>query len=493
MPAAELRRAFAVEIHPGRFRPEAHFYPRAREATIHRTVAAFLEADPAALRRRYLERHPEVAPHELDAVWRYAPRHLRWAGGDLFAARTAEGRREMVLIETNSCPSGMKSMPALDRAHPDAGYRRVVEHLLLPPGANTDGEFAILYDKNFAEVSGYAHALADVLGRPVHLVPVPDEETDHVWFDGGRLLFRTESRGVLHATAALRYVTQRPWNRFPVRTETTIVNPIVACLAGGRNKLAAAKAYDLYNEAARGSGLRIRTPETVCDVPKREVPDLVEHFGGSAVVKVPYANAGQGVFTITSPFELEHFMAADTRYAKFVVQALLGGTTWPPNSRNATYRHTGMRPDANGHRFVADLRMGVVATDAGFIPSAIYARKAARPLDVMPSDGSPSWDILGTNLSIAQADGGWAAETERLVLASETEFDDLDLDGDDLLDAFVQTILAVIAIDRMAGGMLLPDGELDREALKRANDDDVFLDELATGALRGGGQGRAGR
>ena len=137
--------------------------------------------------------------------------------------------------------------------------------------------------------------------------------------------------------------------------------------------------------------------------------------------------------------------------------------------------------------------MGVVATDAGFIPSAIYARKAARPLDVMPSDGSPSWDILGTNLSIAQADGGWAAETERLVLASETEFDDLDLDGDDLLDAFVQTILAVIAIDRMAGGMLLPDGELDREALKRANDDYVFLDELATGALRGGGQGRAGR
>ena len=42
--------------------------------------------------------------------------------------------------------------------------------------------------------------------------------------------------------AAVRYVTQRPWNRIPPLARTAILNPVIACLAGGRNKLLAAKA-----------------------------------------------------------------------------------------------------------------------------------------------------------------------------------------------------------------------------------------------------------
>ena len=37
--------------------------------------------------------------------------------------------------------------------------------------------------------------------------------------------------------ACFRYVTQRPWNRIPLCTKTLILNPIQACLAGGRNKV----------------------------------------------------------------------------------------------------------------------------------------------------------------------------------------------------------------------------------------------------------------
>ena len=36
--------------------------------------------------------------------------------------------------------------------------------------------------------------------------------------------------------AAIRYVTQKPWNRIPPITRTLIYNPVLACLAGGRNK-----------------------------------------------------------------------------------------------------------------------------------------------------------------------------------------------------------------------------------------------------------------
>ena len=39
--------------------------------------------------------------------------------------------------------------------------------------------------------------------------------------------------------ACFRYVTNAPWKRVPVRTKTLVMNKIVACLAGGRNKMMA--------------------------------------------------------------------------------------------------------------------------------------------------------------------------------------------------------------------------------------------------------------
>ncbi|MBN3586117.1 hypothetical protein JYB64_27370, partial [Algoriphagus aestuarii] len=84
--------------------------------------------------------------------------------------------------------------------------------------------------------------------------------------------------------AALRYVTQKPWNRIPVNTKTFIYNPIIACLAGGRNKLVAAKAYDLFNAELQNNGLKIYTPETIMDLTLNEIPLWVKRFGGHAVI-----------------------------------------------------------------------------------------------------------------------------------------------------------------------------------------------------------------
>jgi hypothetical protein len=39
--------------------------------------------------------------------------------------------------------------------------------------------------------------------------------------------------------------------------KTLILNPVVACLAGGRNKLAAAKAYDFFNAEFEPKGTPI--------------------------------------------------------------------------------------------------------------------------------------------------------------------------------------------------------------------------------------------
>ena len=71
--------------------------------------------------------------------------------------------------------------------------------------------------------------------------------------------------------------------------------------------MVAAKAYEMFNteNANRGTGIQIRMPETIMDLNKNEIPLWVRSFGGRAVIKAPYSNAGQGVYTITSQSELE--------------------------------------------------------------------------------------------------------------------------------------------------------------------------------------------
>lgn len=134
----------------------------------------------------------------------------------------------------------------------------------------------------------------------------------------------------LPVRACFRYVTQRPWTRFPIVSKTRVLNPIICCLAGGRNKLMASKAYEFFNAElqASGAGMHINTPETIRDVSKREVPLYCKLFGGQCVVKVPYGNAGQGVYTILSKEELDAFMAEEHHYDRFIVQSLIGSAHW---------------------------------------------------------------------------------------------------------------------------------------------------------------------
>lgn len=124
------------------------------------------------------------------------------------------------------------------------------------------------------------------------------------------------------------------------------MNQIISCLAGGRNKMMAARAYDFYNAELVDSGLSVRVPETINNVTRGEIPLWIHSMGGHAVLKVPYSNAGtnnsplwqkkkpsnkvafsneadtfslftgQGVYTITNPNELKEFLEQDHHYDK---------------------------------------------------------------------------------------------------------------------------------------------------------------------------------
>jgi hypothetical protein len=331
------------------------------------------------------------------------------------------------------------------------------------------------------ESSGYAAALADQLGEQVLLVPCFADDPDPGYrFDDGVLEVRHE--GSWHPIrCAFRYVTQRPWTRIPVSTKTLILNPVLCCLAGGRNKAVAAKAYEFFNAELEGSGLEIRTPETIWDVSRREIPLWVKTLGDHAVVKNPYSNAGQGVYTITGPGELDAFLASQQRYDRFIVQSLIGNYKWSSAGKSGKLFHVGTIPNRSGRSYVADVRMMVSAGDDGFRPLAIYARRARQPLSPELVPGQSSWDMLGTNLSVKLDDhGGWESETNRLMLMDRKDFNMLGLSLDELIEAFVQTVLSTLAIDRMAVGLRSSRGALKSKLFRSLNDDPALIEEIVT-------------
>ena len=486
---AALDSRYAAPVEPGSFEPRNHFYARVLNAQIHPLVAFFLRMSNRRIVNRYCHLNPRVEPGYLEKVLEYAPKHFRWAGADLFCTTTAAGNRRLVVVETNSCPSGNKSMPIPSDDDEQAGYRKLIETAFLPLIAKrktASGCLAVLFDKNYMEASGYAAAIADLTGERVYLTPFPDGATDPpARFTDGLLEVRDEDGDWHPVRAAFRYVTQKPWNRIPIRSRTRILNPVVTCLSGGRNKLVAMKAYEIYNAEIEASGLQIRTPQTIGDVSKQEVPLWVRRFGGQAVVKIPYSNAGQGVFTIVNERELERFMELEHPYDRYVVQSLIGNYVWSSVERAGRFYHVGTIPDRRGDIYVADLRVMVCGGEKGFRPLAVYARRSRKPLPTELEAGESSWNVLGTNLSERQPDGSWGASTDRLLLMDRRDFNTVGIGADDLIEAYIQTVLAAISIDKMTATLLTKKGGLRRSLFRSLDDDPALLEEIKRGA-RGG-------
>ncbi|MCO5566291.1 hypothetical protein L7F22_019967 [Adiantum nelumboides] len=482
-------------IEPGSFEPINHFYPRVLNAQIHPLVRSFLSLGNDRIAKRYCHLHPEANSTSVADVLHQSTRYFQWGGSDLFATTTDMGQKKLVVVETNSCPSGQKSMPLANEDVEHAGYRTLLEKSFMPSlrahsASLPHGRLAVLYDKNRMEAWGYAATLADLSSESILLVPCyADDLNPKMRFtDDGVLEVRlhpnTASSASMARTwepirAALRYVTQRPWCQIPPLTRTLIYNPVLACLAGGRNKMLAAKAYDIFNAEISWTGLRINTPETIWDVTKPEVPLWVRRMGGLAVVKVPYANAGQGVWTITHSSELQEFMDIEHRYDRFIVQALIGNNGWSSLSRHGRLYHVGTIPNLKGNIYAADLRLMVGSSpDHGFFPVAIYARRARLPLTESLHEGAQSWDMLGTNLSVKNPDGSWRTETERLLLMDSRDFNRIGIGVDDLIEAYMQTVLAMLAIDGLACKLITPKGNFGMKLFGALNPDPKLLAEL---------------
>lgn len=466
-------------ITPNNFEQEHHFYPKALNANMHTMVNHFMNLDHDRIIKRYRHLNPKVNTEDLKNILSYNCKHFYWGGADLFYVTTEAGNRKMVVLETNSCPSGQKSMPIANQSDDYRGYKRLIEASFLPALKKKrlpKGALAVIYDKNYLETSGYAATIADLTNENVYLVPFYNNEKQHVSFEDGIMHIIMQNEEKIPIRAAFRYVTQKPWNRIPVNTKTFIFNSTLVCLSGGRNKLLANKAYDFYNSQLTHSGLKINMPETIKDVNKVEIPLWVEKFGGKAVIKNPYSNAGQGVYTITTPEELDSFMTITHNYNQFIVQSLIGHYEWSSTSKLGRFFHIGTMPNKRGHIYIADLRMMVYSSPKGFYPCAIYARRAQKPLEAnLPED---SWKVLGTNLSVKKGENEWDSDTSRLLLMDTKDFNDLGVGEDDLIEAYIQTVLSIVAIDKMAQQLINKKGQFKMRLFKSLDNDESLLKEI---------------
>lgn len=189
----------------------------------------------------YCHLHPGTDADTLAAVLAYHPTHFHWAGmplshqlqgqslinaptpyiagADLFNVTNEHAQRQMIVIETNSCPSGQKSMPSWNDSGDSAetSYHRLLrntfQNLIQSSAGLPQGGLAVVYDKNPMEASGYAAIIAEMSDEVVHLVEFYDSDPNPPakWDDG--VLFVRNSRGgrrtsMLHlqSAAAGRYL-----------------------------------------------------------------------------------------------------------------------------------------------------------------------------------------------------------------------------------------------------------------------------------------------
>lgn len=467
-------------IQPNSFEPENHFYPKALNAQLDSMVSHFFAMGHERLIKRYSHLKPDVDVAVLKDLLNYQCKYLLWGGSDLFYVATEQGNRKIVVLETNSCPSGQKSLPASHDTDEYRGYKQIIENsflaMLKKKKGLPKGHLAVIYDKNYMEATGYACTIAELTGEAVYLIPHFNKQKKHIHFDKGVMVLTLESGEQVTIKAAYRYVTQKPWNRLPVNCKTWIYNSTLACLAGGRNKLLANKAYEIFNSELAGSGLKIDIPETIKDVNKLEIPIWVQRFGGKAVIKNPYSNAGQGVYTITTEEELDSFMKDDHDYDQFIVQSLIGHYDWSSQGDYGKYFHIGTIPNSRGNIFIADLRVMVYSSLEGFKPCSIYARRARKPLG--PVIETHSWDVLGTNLSVKVAEDQWDSDSSRLMIMDRKDFNALGIGIDDLIEAYIQTVLSVIAIDKMAKQLVTQKGVFRFKLFKSLDNDPSLHDEM---------------
>ena len=477
---ATIRPSGAIEQQKEKWDVHKYYYPNTINKNRHPIVKKFFNLSIDEYIDIYCIRYPLVNKKALKSILEYKPKYCYWIGNDLFPIFD-HNQKKMLVIESNSCPSGQKSLPIDDNMM--SGYYKLIKESFLPlanqPNLPT-GYLAVIYDTNEMENMAYAQVIKHLSGEKVFLYKYNENEQNIHYLNRILYLRDKQSNQLYPIRAVFRYVTQKPWKVIPFNSRTLIFNPIEVCFAGGRNKQIASLGYLELNRRLNKDNLSIVLPTTINNLNLNKTVQIVKNqFYGKAVIKNPYSNKGQGVFTILDETDLTNFINYKHHYDNFIVQSLIG----PKGiSSSSEIYHRGTKPDIKGNQYIYDLRMMCAATDNGLRPITCYARRALYPFStngkLVKVKNGESWNILGTNLSIKE-NGNWTTDNSRLIPFSEKDFQLLGLDLFDLVEGYVQTALSLVSIDMNAQKMFnSSDLKSIKNNIKKKNNDSVLLNEI---------------
>jgi hypothetical protein len=118
--------------------------------------------------------------------------------------------------------------------------------------------------------------------------------------------------------------------------------------------------------------------------------------------------------------------------------------------------------------------MMVCSGPRGFTPLSAYARRAPEPL----GSNARASRRLRTNLSYKDPSGGWGNDTSRLIPLGEDQFGSLGLGLEDMVDAYIQTVLSVVAIEQMSESLVDGQGNFAVERFQALNGDLSLMREI---------------
>jgi hypothetical protein len=400
-------------LNAGEPRQEDIVCPVAQGASMAPELRECLHLSPEAIAELYARRE-SIDQGALVRLLRSGARHFRLSGVDLLRTIEAPG---FVVLEANSAPGFGYCTPGRDAW--ELAYRKAARLVVETVRAGGEGAVALLTeDKLPCETLGYRHALAQAAGAEVPVWGPAD-------LRGAELTASRQLRvrGQIVA-GGLRYLHTNPWELLPPDTAGVYINGTRVDLAGARDKVAAAHAFQKLNDG-RSAGLpRLSFPATHILRGPSMTAELPGDWAG-VVLKPPHLNSGAGL-----------------RFFSKIPSAWPASTVFPLVAQAMVRPSRSLLIDGR----VYDLRMVVGSDASGFFPIMAYARLARRPYDES-LEGDALAMALITNISAAAADGSSRFEYERLLIPSTEGWRRLGLSQEDFAVAYVHSVLATLAID----------------------------------------------
>lgn len=439
-----IENPFTKIYHPNQNAEQSRLYfGHVKEANL---LKQFTQLNQDDIIRLYCENHDNTDPKQIKDFLNYKPEVFLWSGIDFMKVKH-KNKDTVAIIELNSPPSGSCFYPAIDSTH-DADLKLMEAFAENIANINKeDGVLAILFQNFPMEKEILAIHLSNITNEEVYLVNLRQREVDQNYCISNEYIEIFDGKSWLNIRAAFLIIPDDIYLCLPFQTKTFLSNSALSFIAGGINKNTAASAFNKMNQDLPDY-LQIKYPFTTNNLTKEECINLTNERDGIGVAKGAYGYGGKEVFFLLSEENKKEFIDSNVASKSFVYQDLIGFPHWFSFERDERVYQIGTKDN-----FVCDFRFIIAYTvTEGFKFISMFSRKSMKSFDCAFEDviRCPK-EVLTTNLtSLPDVYTETCYYHPKILQMNDENVDLTNLTLNDLVEFYVQAVLATIACDKNA-------------------------------------------